>query len=395
MSREILAIANCRVSSDDQLRSNSLNRQQLSVEAAANELNAKIVRVWSGSVSSKAGQNIKRRDLEEMLDACKKNRMIRYAIFDELDRFMRSILEIGYFLVEFNKLGVRVVFASQPNLKTDTSVDKLMLMLEAYKAEASNEERQRKSIRGQTAALKDGRWPFVPKPGYMKGTLAGMPLIHPERGPALQRVLKRLAAGLITPTAALKELNESEFTNNHSHYKMDEKFIGIVTDPFYAGILEVDRQVKVRNENGLHDPLITREEHLRLLDIMARKPKYQAGPRKNGNPEFPMSNILVDDQCTHKKNGGRAAGYNHGNGKNPNLVYKKYRCRSCNRYWHKSDIEKQVVTLFAKYEMTEQTKHDVINALETIWQQNEQRAQEDAVRIKKRYKSCVPRFLCK
>lgn len=146
MSKKIYAIANCRVSSVEQEESNSLSRQADSVAAAAEKLGVEIIRVWSGSVSSKAGTNVKRKDLEEMLELCKRNKQIKYVIIDELDRFMRSILEIGFFLVQFQNLGVKVVFASQPNLNTDNAANTLMLMLEAYKAEGSNEERIHKSI---------------------------------------------------------------------------------------------------------------------------------------------------------------------------------------------------------------------------------------------------------
>ena len=70
--RKVYAIANCRVSSDEQLQNNSLNRQQASVENAAVKLEVEIIRTWSGSVSSKAGTNIKRKDLHEMLDFCRR-----------------------------------------------------------------------------------------------------------------------------------------------------------------------------------------------------------------------------------------------------------------------------------------------------------------------------------
>jgi DNA invertase Pin-like site-specific DNA recombinase len=190
--RKSYAIANCRVSRSEQLLSGSLGRQNIAVEKKAQELGVDIIRIWAGSVSSKKWANIDRKDLEEMIQVCKKNPKIKYAIFDEVDRFMRSMLEVGHFIVEFKKVGVDVVFASQPTLGIDTATNTLLLMLEAYKAEGSNEERQRKSISGQTAALKEGRYPFVPKPGYMRGTVRGVPIIHPERGPALRNVLIRL-----------------------------------------------------------------------------------------------------------------------------------------------------------------------------------------------------------
>jgi len=189
MPKQILAIANFRVSSDEQLLSNSLARQEQSVRKAADELGVVVTKFWSGSVSSKKGSNVDRKDLEEMLVECKRNPNIKYAIFDELDRFMRSMLEIGYFFIQFKQLGVQIKFASQPNLKTDTAADTLLLMLEAFKAEGSNEERQRKSIAGQTTALQQGRYPFSPKPGYKRGIEVGVQEVHPIKGPILKATL--------------------------------------------------------------------------------------------------------------------------------------------------------------------------------------------------------------
>lgn len=365
---KVFAIANCRVSSDEQLLNGSLGRQKTSVERAAIELNAELIKIWSGSESSKKGVNVNRTDLDEMLELCKKEKRIKYVIIDELDRFMRSMLEIGYFLVLFNKLGVKVVFASQPSLKTDTAADTLMLMLEAFKAEGSNEERQRKSISGQTAALQEGRYTFCPKPGYMKGTLSGIHVPHPERGPALQNVLKRLAGGLVSPTNALIELNNSPFIKNHSLYKMD-KFRRIVTDPYYAGVVVIDKQVKVYNEHGLHEPLITAKEHRRLVEIMDNKPKYQIGPKRTGNPLFPLSNFVEDDSCLGLKNKGRLVGFELTNGKSPK-VYEKYRCRSCKHSWHLDAMHQKITSLFDKYEMTEDAQKKILQALDIVWQKD-------------------------
>src|SRR5690242_2607656 len=113
MSKKICAIANCRVSSDDQLKNNSLVRQKMSVETASKNLGVEIIKFWSGSVSSKAGTNIKRKDLLEMLEFCKEHKSVKYAIFDEYDRFMRSVNEGPYFEVLFEQAGVKVWYASE------------------------------------------------------------------------------------------------------------------------------------------------------------------------------------------------------------------------------------------------------------------------------------------
>lgn len=387
MSKQVLAIANYRVSSDEQLLNGSLGRQETSVINAAEVLGVKIVRYWSGSVSSKKWENIDRDDLEEMLTECKRNPNIKYAIFDELDRFMRSMLEVGYFIVQFKKLGVQVKFASQPNLKSDTAADTLLLMLEAFKAEGSNEERQKKSIDGQTTALQQGRYPFAPKPGYMGGSKPGIPEIHPIKGPALKKVLLDICYKRVTPTQGLIDLNNSDFmSSGHSHYKMD-KFRKIATDEFNAGVVSVNKQVKVRNENGLHEPLLTLAEHQELLRIFEAKRKTQSGPRKNGNPKYPLNNIASHDTCLEMKNKGRFVGYDHGNGKNPDLVYEKYRCRSCGFYLHRHELHPQITKQFADHPISKEGTEDLLKALDVVWKRREAQAKQDAVRMSQKLKT--------
>lgn len=386
MSSKPLALANCRVSSPEQELSGSLGRQEKSVEGAAVVLGAEIVHTWSGSVSSKKGSNINRKDLDEMLAWCKKDKRIKYIIIDELDRFMRSILEIGYFLVLFQKLGVEVVFASQPNLKTDTAANTLLLMLEAYKAEGSNEERIHKSISGQTSALNAGKYPFHPKAGYMKGIKAGVPQPHPVRGPALGDVLVRMAEHIVTPTQGLVELNKSAYTQQRAPLKMD-KFRKIATDPFYAGIVEIHKQVDVRNDGGKHDPLITLEQHQELVRIFDNKKKNQSGPRKNGNPKYPLNSITAHDTCLELKNKGKFVGYDHGNGKNPNLVYEKYRCRSCGFYLTRDELHEKVMQHIADHPITKEGSNSFMQALDTVWKKKEAQARLDSARINQKIAS--------
>ncbi len=385
-SKKILAIANCRVSSVEQEENNSLSRQETSVYAAAEKLGVEIIRVWSGSVSSKAGTNVKRKDLEEMLELCKQNKQIKYVIIDELDRFMRSILEIGYFLVQFNNHGVKVVFASQPTLNTDNAANTLLLMLEAYKAEGSNEERIHKSISGHTTALKDGRYTFHPKAGYMKGARTGVPEIHPVRGTALRNVLVRIAEHAVTPTNGLIELNKSDYTSERAPLKMD-KFRNIATDPFYAGTVEINQQVKVRNEDGLHDPLITLDQHYELVRIFTDKKKNQTGPRKNGNPNFPLNTITQHNTCLELKNKGKLVGFDHDNGKNHNVIYARYKCRSCGLLITRDELHSKVAQLFIDNPVSEAGIRNLSEALDNVWNRKNAQAKQDSARVGKQINS--------
>lgn len=159
-----LAITNCRVSSDEQLKNNSLNRQQASVLAAAKRLDVEIPKdgQWSGSVSSKRGRNYDRKDIKEMLEYCKKHPRVKYLIVDEPDRFMRSIDEAFYWEVEFReKVGVQVYYACDDELNSDNISAKLLRFTKYLTAEGSNLERQHKSIEGDTKAINEGRYPFT------------------------------------------------------------------------------------------------------------------------------------------------------------------------------------------------------------------------------------------
>jgi len=155
MTKQTFAIALCRVSSTEQLENNSLNRQRDAVLKAAQELDVTIPDAywWSGSISSKQGTNIRRKDLQEALSLCKKDKRIKYVIVDEPDRFMRSINEAAFFEVTFDMLGVKVWYASDPELNKGDLASKLLKFTKYLSAEGSNEERQHKSIAGQTKAL--------------------------------------------------------------------------------------------------------------------------------------------------------------------------------------------------------------------------------------------------
>lgn len=388
MPKQNLAIALCRVSSLEQLESNSLSHQRDNVLRAADELGVIIPDdgIWSGHVSSKKGVNYDRKDLKEMLEYCHKHPNVKYLIVQEVDRFMRSPDEQIYFQVRFlQEVGVKIWYADKPELNKDDIYAGLMRYMEGFRAAGSNDERQRKSINGQTKALEEGRFPFSPKPGYKRGVEVGVQEVHPVKGPILKETLIKIATHKTTPTQALIELNKTAFVIGHSLYKMD-KFRKIITDPFYAGIVEIDKQVKVRNENGLHEALISKEHHLELLRIMDSKKKTQSGPRKNGNPKYPVSNLVSCSECTDKTN-GRFVGFDHGNGKNPALVYEKYRCRACKRYLTRQELHPKIVEQFRKNPLNKYGIDDLVKALDIVWKQKEGQAEQETTRISFKIKS--------
>ena len=389
-----LAITNCRVSSDKQLKNNSLNRQQASILKAAKRLGVDIPKdgQWSGSVSSKRGRNYYRKDIKEMLDYCKMHPRVKYLIVDEPDRFMRSIDEAFYWEVEFReRVGVQVYYACDDILNSDDITAKMMRFMKYLTAEGSNVERQHKSIEGDRKAIREGRYPFHPKLGYMKGTKPGIHKLAPEIGELMRNILTKLASGLLDLTDSLVEYNNSSYVKNGKHcpYKMD-KWRKIVSDPYYAGILEMEKQISVRNENGLHEAIITREQHLKILEIVKGRKKNQCGPRKNGNPDFPLNTITLCEHCFYKelengregrKNRGKFVGFKHGNGRT-DKVYKRYRCRICGRSILRDELHQNVNNFLKRLDFSEKGRKELEKALINVWKNEEVEIEKEICSLK-------------
>ena len=380
-----LAIANCRVSSAEQMENNSLNRQNEAVNKKAEELGTNLVKVWRGHVSSKKGNNVNRKDLQEMVEYCKKNRRVKYVIFDEPDRFTRSISEMFYFIEVFRLLDVKIVFASK-SFSTNTATDTLMLALDSFRAEGENEARRDKSLRGHEKALAEGRYPFAVHPGYMKGTKPGIHIVNPDFGYYLKSCLEKIALGLITPRDSMAEFNENcpwVVKKYHDPYTFDE-WKKIISDPYYAGVVEMNKAVKYRNENGLHEPLISLSQHKSILNILANVNKKHAGPRKNGNPRFPLNRHLKCEKCASAGRTHKFTGYDNKNGRS-DKIYSRYFCRGCNILINRDDAHSEFGNLVSELDFSKAGREALIKNLNRVWKAeegiNENKISHNSVRL--------------
>ncbi len=396
VKQQIWALANCRVSSWAQEDSDSLKHQQENIKKLASKMNAHIPTEtevgrkgggwWIGVQSSRSGKNISRKDLREMIEICKKYKKIKYIFLNEPDRFMRSVKEASWYEVEFYQLGVRVYYANNPELNYDddaTEQEKniidLQRMLKYYIAQSSNTERFTKAVNGQTAAIKDGRYPFMPKFGYMKGTEAGVHVPIPELKPYLKSILTRLGDGVISLHKSMEEYNNCPYVKSGKQkgYQFD-RWKKVVSDPYYAGIVEKNGKcVKARCEHGRHEALITKEQHYYILSLVSSKKKHCDGPRKNGNPDFLLNIMTQHKECTEseekagrvgKSNRGKLVGYSTTNGRS-SKQYSRYKCRNqkCKFSVSKEELESKVKDLLDSLEFTAKHSAVVEKTLKRIW----------------------------
>ena len=369
----IKAIALCRVSTAEQKNNGSLKRQNESVEKMAKKLGARLVKTWSGSASSKKGNNRKRTDLKEMLEYCKTHKDVKYLLVDEPDRFMRSFAEAGHYITLFGDLGVEIQFSDEALNGDDVSA----VIARAVKialAEGENWSRINKSIKGHEAALKEGRYTFQPPIGYIRGKVAGVHEIDPITGPVLRQALVSIAEGTETIKQAMDWYNKNcppIRSGKHTKMRMD-KWTKFIANPYYAGIVEMHKQINVRNENGLHEPLITIRQHEKILEALGHRKKLRSGPIKGGNPDFPLNKILLCEDCITKGNRVfKFTGANSNNGRT-NKKYPNYRCRGCNKSLKRDEVHKQVSWILERLDLTYEGRKEVNVALNNIWKKEEE-----------------------
>ena len=82
-----------------------------------------------------------------------------------------------------------------------------------------------------------------------------------------------------------------------------DKWRRICTDSYYCGVVEMHKAVDVYNPNGLHEKLITKLMHDRIVEVFNGRPKNQKGPSGAGNPLYPFNQMIthVGCPCTKSK----------------------------------------------------------------------------------------------
>ena len=333
------AIALCRVSTRGQELDGNLEPQRQNVERAAGSLGAELVKVWAIAVSSRKGKNINRKDLLEMIDYCKRYKSVKYLIVDEVDRFMRSIEEYYWWKMEFKQIGVRLVHANRPDIDPDDDRAVFDELIDVYRAEQSNNERIKKTPEKQKARLFAGYYPSNPHTGYKKSEIAGLHIPDEPNWSAMRKSFKAMAAGECSMEEGLKRATiEGLKTKNYGPKAVGGRKIDLyrwkelMTDPYYCGLMKFSNwDLGDKPVQGLHQAMITPEEHEILVKLVTNKGKRFV-IKKGGNPDYPLANLIECARCvlseyqyprltSANQNNGASKGYKR---------YQRYRCRSCN-----------------------------------------------------------------
>ena len=363
-------IALCRVSTSQQrLEGNSLSAQELRIrEVAQEKFDCEIVKTWSLDISSRKGKNYKRKDLKEMLRYCKENRKIRYLFVDEHDRYMRSVDEYYYWKGQFSYgAGVTLVIAAKPELALNpNSASLAMEFFGVWQGEVSNEERITKTTDKMQARIIAGYYPGVAKTCYQTTDTPGIHAPLEPQWSLMREAMHKLLYGNYTLHQALHWLNDSGFSmakgGKLDMNRLKEKLV----DPYYAGIVSF-KSWDIQGQ-GLHKPMITMQEHKKIIEVVSGvKKKFT---KQQQNPNFPMSNVIECSDCAgNNLKYPRYVGYRNHNGKSKKY-YERYMCRECRRGLTKTDLHDQMKTILSKMKTPDEKKDQIKKAMKIVWDKN-------------------------
>jgi hypothetical protein len=166
----------------------------------------------------------------------------------------------------------------------------------------------------------------------------------------------------MTPKQAVKWLNDQGYRTPKGNRPLDlYRFSKILSDPYYAGILQVkDWQI---NEHGLHKPMISKAEYETNLAIVSGRTIKK---RRRHNPDFPL-NLAFHAQCRSK--GGKLTGINHTNGKG--WWRKEYVCRACKKRVPQSQVHDSYQQKLEASRLTNDGIKALVKQLNQVWEVNE------------------------
>ncbi len=376
MPSTVKAIALCRVSTRGQELDGNLEPQIENVKNAAKLLDADLVKTWAVAVSSRKGKNINRKDLTEMREYCKHYRSVKYLIVDEVDRFMRSIKEYYWWKVEFERLGVEIRFAHNPLINPEEDRAIFDELIDVYRAEQSNNERITKTPEKQKAKLYAGYYPSNPHTGYRISEVPGLHIPDEPNWTAMRNSFKAIAAGECSIDEGLRRaLADGLRTRNYGPKSVGGNKIDmyrwkvLLSDPYYCGIIKFsDWDLGDKEIDGLHQPMISKEEHEILVRLVKTKGK-RFTITKGGNPDYPLANIAECARCVLSEyKHPRLTGATQNNGASKGYKqYQRYRCRACNLEVRRDAFHQDITEELSRLLLSSEQRDKLKESARKIW----------------------------
>lgn len=303
-----------RVSSADQVEGTSLDTQLRDCQDVA-----KRAGLASGKVFSDEGESAKTADRPkflELLDYLDKHRPPAVIVW-KLDRLARSTLDSAMFRSRLQRLGIRLVSATE-NLTDDPSGRFVADVLSAA-AQYDNEIRAQRSKRSMKARAEAGGWVNAPPLGYVAARAQdGQPSLRPDpdRAHLVARLFQLVSEG--TPQSIARETVTAEGLRTRSGRAINKQSVSmLLTSGVYAGWTRT-ALAGPRPHKGNWPPIVDQATWDRV-QVRLRTKAF----RRRSADDFPLRGLLSCGKC------GRIMTASWAKGRSASHRY--YHCHACGK----------------------------------------------------------------
>lgn len=258
------ALVYCRVSTKEQVKEGySLTTQEKICVKFAKDNGYKVVKIYRDE--GKSATNLNRSALQNLLYRCKQDRSIDAVIVQETDRLTRNVKDHLTIKTLLQEAKVKLLSVAQPML--DDSPEGIMIdIILACVNQFQSDINSRKTKKGMQEKFNLGWWPGLAPLGYLNKKISGKKVIaiDPQKWPFIKEAFEMC----LTEDYLISDIRDILYRKGLK-LKTNKKIpistiIKVLKNPFYAGLMRWN----FRTKTGNHKPLITLEEHRKILTIL-------------------------------------------------------------------------------------------------------------------------------
>ena len=284
-----------RVSSEEQVKGTSLEHQDDLCHSYCQSKGIEVMGIYR-----EEGASAKTADRKEFLRAieyCRKNkgRVDAFVVY-KVDRFARNTEDHFYVRKTLLDYGVTLHSVTEPI--GNNPAEKFIETVLAGSAEFDNAIRTQRCVDGMISKMNQGINPWLPPVGYdcphsrRKGEKKNEPdKPNEELFPIIQKGLQEFSKGIYSQMEMITLFDKLGLSKIRGQ-KTSPQFVGRIFGKylnFYAGIL-INPWTKEEIQ-GIHKPMITKEEHFKIRAILSGKGLNVKHVKKN--PNFPLRKTVL------------------------------------------------------------------------------------------------------
>ena len=315
------AVIYTRVSTREQVENLSLDSQERLCRRYCEEQGFRLLEVFCDE--GKSARTANRPQLQAMLEYCRNHSdSIDAVVQYRLDRIMRNNSDFFYLKGYLESLGIRLIYATQPNIDGSPEGE----LMEGMISSTSQYESRiigRRARDGMREARRRGKMTNAPPIGYKWQRIneeGGEIIPDPERALMVTEAFRLYAEGVLSPAEITRHINRMGFKSPRSGQPFrQQSLFRMLRNRRYAGYVFIDEAegwVK-----GIHIPLVDEATFYRVQRRLDADSTIQV-QRVIDNPDFPLRGLVRCPLCNRHltasfstgRHGGRY-GYYHCGGK--------------------------------------------------------------------------------